>query len=282
MNFKSNSTGFHFNRLPKDCSGFGFYNGSLCHSLACLLVSARNVRSWLDNPPEAVFSISNNQTVMKPPKLSRRSFLGNSALCAAATSLTGSRLAAQSAKATHSLRLGGVELAIATICTDGFGNHHHEPAFRLIPGMGYRNVEFNLWYADLITPSYIRSIRQRCYETGLTPISLQGSSFGAEGGSGVIKDLSHKMVLLDGCKDLGCRVVKCTGSRRDTNGGIKAVIEVCKELAPVAEAMDMLVVLENHANNVLENIGDYEEIFSAIDSPNIGMCADLAACRTYS
>ena len=192
-------------------------------------------------------------------------------LTAAGCLTAGNSVVAQSKSA---LRIRGTHLAIATICTDGFGNHHHEPAFRVIPELGFKNVEFNVWYPDTITPSYFRGIRRRCYQGGLTPISLQGSGFGGEGRTGVIKDLSHKMVLIEGCKTLGCRIVKCTGSRRGTNGGLKAVIEVCKELAPVAEEMGVLIVLENHANNVLENIADYEEVFAAIDSKYIGMCLD--------
>ncbi len=167
-----------------------------------------------------------------------------------------------------------VDLAIATICTDGFGNQGHEPAFRLIPQIGFRNVEFNVWYPNTITPSYLATIASRCEATGLRPISLQGTGFGGEGRSGVIKDVGHKLSLMYGCRQLGCRRIKCTGAARDTQGGLKAVIEVCRELAPAAKELDVLVTLENHAKNVLENIADYEEIFAAIDSPYIGMCLD--------
>lgn len=204
--------------------------------------------------------------------ISRRQFLYQTGWAAGAAGLLSTPSPGLSAH--HGQRSLGVRLAIATICTDGFGNHHHEPAFRVIPGLGFKNVEFNLWYADLLSPQYIDSVRSRCYASGLTPVSLQGSGFGGQGGAGVIKDLSHKMVLLDRCQQLGCRIVKCTGSRRGTGGGLEHVIAVCKELAPIAEEMDMIVVLENHANNVLENIEDYEEVFSAIDSPHIGMCLD--------
>ena len=197
------------------------------------------------------------------PIMNRRAFLTSAAATAAVASVSRDAFGA-----SHSERR--VELAIATICTDGFGNHHHEPAFRVIPELGFTNVEFNLWYADTITPGYIQSIKERCRKTGLKPVSLQGSSFGGD----VLKDVAHKLVLLLGCRELGCRIIKCTGSRRDTNGGLKAVIKVCRELAPVAEEMGMLVTLENHANNVLERIEDYEEIFAAIDSPAIGMCLD--------
>ena len=211
---------------------------------------------------------------MKKTALTRRQFVSSAFAGLAASSLVGTRAFGASQNSTDKAGIDGMQLAIATLCTDGFGNHRHEPAFRVIPELGFKNVEFNLWYPNLLVPSYIESIRQRCYETGLNPISLQGTGFGGEGRNGVIKDLSHKIQLLNLCKILGCRIVKCTGARRGTQGGIQAVIDVCKELAPVAEDMGMTVVLENHANNVLENIGDYEAVFAAIDSPNIGMCLD--------
>ena len=167
-----------------------------------------------------------------------------------------------------------IRLAIATICTDGFGNKHHEPAFELIPQLGLKHVEFNLWYPDLLTPKYLDDLVKRSAETGLTPVCVQGSAFGGDGAEGIRKDIAHKRSLLEAAKHLGCRRVKCTGSKRGTQGGLKAVIEVCQELAPEAEEMGILLVLENHAGNVLENIGDYDTIFETISSPNVGLCLD--------
>lgn len=207
------------------------------------------------------------------PLVNRRNFLKKS-ISAGLTVGALYSLNQANAQVKRTERKRGVELAIATICVDGFGDHRHEPSFRVIPDLGFKNVEFNLWYPRTLTPRYIDGIKERCEKTGLNPISVQGTGFGGEGRNGVNKDLSHKMVLLDHCERLGCRIVKCTGSRRGTQGGLKSIIEVLRELAPIAEEKGLLVVLENHANNVLEGIGDYEEIFSAIDSPNVGMCLD--------
>ena len=167
-----------------------------------------------------------------------------------------------------------VELAIATICTDGFANKHHEPAMKFIPQFGFRNVELNLWYPDQITPHYITQLKQRCQDAGLKPISVQGSGFGGDGRSGTLKDVSHKLLMMQYARQLDCHIVKFTGSKRGTQGGLKTIIEVCKEVAPAAEELGVLVTLENHANNNLETIADYDQIFSAIDSPNIGLCLD--------
>jgi len=69
--------------------------------------------------------------------------------------------------------------------------------------------------------------------------------------------------------------VKFTGSRRGEQGGLEAVIEVLKELAPAAEEMDVMIAVENHANNNIENIEDYDKIFAAVDSTHVGMCLDM-------
>jgi sugar phosphate isomerase/epimerase len=168
-------------------------------------------------------------------------------------------------------QMQGVQLAIATICLDGFGDENFEPAFRIIPQTGIKNVEFNVWYPRNITPAGLASIQERCYENGLKPISLQGTSFG----DNVLKDVTHKLWLMEKAKALGCRRVKFTGSGRGKSGGLENVIAVLQELAPAAEEMDVLIAVENHANNNIENIEDYEQIFAAVDSSHVGMCLDM-------
>ena len=74
---------------------------------------------------------------------------------------------------------------------------------------------------------------------------------------------------------MGCRRVKFTGARRGEAGGLEHVIEVLKALGPAAKDMDVLVLVENHANNNIENIEDYDRIFDAISEEHIGMCLDM-------
>jgi sugar phosphate isomerase/epimerase len=167
-----------------------------------------------------------------------------------------------------------VELAIATITCDGFGDENFTHAFNLIPKLPYKNVEFNCWYGRNLTPAGIRSIKGRCSQHKLKPVCVQGSSFGASGN--IIKDVTHKLWNMETARQLGCRRVKFTGAGRGSEGGLEAVIKVLQEIAPAAEEMDMLILVENHANNNIENIEDYDKIFSAISSPNVGMCMDNA------
>jgi sugar phosphate isomerase/epimerase len=165
-----------------------------------------------------------------------------------------------------------VRLAIATITCDGFGDQDFQRAFRLIPELGVPHVEFNTWYPRNLTPAGIEAIRSRCEERGLTPICVQASAFG----DGKAPDVAHKLWCLEAARRLGCRRVKFTGGPRSDRKALDAVIAMLRELAPAAEELGMLILVENHAKNVLENIDDYDAVFDAIDSPNVGLCLDTA------
>jgi hypothetical protein len=54
-----------------------------------------------------------------------------------------------------------VELAIATITMDGFGDHNFEKAFEILPKLPFKNVEFNCWYARTLTPAGIREYQRK-------------------------------------------------------------------------------------------------------------------------
>jgi len=94
----------------------------------------------------------------------------------------------------------------------------------MIPQTGISAVEFNIWYPELLSPAYAESILRRCSQTGLKPISVQGSSFGGEGKNPVVNDVGDKLWLMVYARRLGCRRVKRTGAGRGTNGGLENVI----------------------------------------------------------
>lgn len=206
---------------------------------------------------------------------SRRAFLGTAGAGAlgAALGCTPARASSPRAPARDPVdQRRGVELAIATITMDGFGDENFRRAFEVAPRVGIRNVEFNVWHPRNVTPAGIEGIAERCAASGLRPICLQGSSFGGN----VVKDVTHKLWLMEQVRVLGARRVKFTGARRGTEGGLDAVIAVLREIAPAAEELDVLVLVENHANNVIETIEDYERIFRAVPSRHVGMCLDMA------
>ncbi len=203
---------------------------------------------------------------------SRREFLKKSGLGFAGLSVIPDSLGYSNPIKTENQKK--VELAIATITMDGFGDRNFEKAFEILPKLPFKNVEFNCWYARTLTPSGISNIKHRCEQHGLTPICVQGSSFGADGN--IVKDVAHKLWNMHTAKELGCRRVKFTGAGRGKDGGLDAVIACLKEIAPAAEEMDILILVENHVNNNIEFLEDYQRIFDAVDSDHVGMCMDNA------
>ena len=130
-------------------------------------------------------------------------------------------------------------VSVATICFDGFGDKDFVPAFTYAPELGIHEIEFNAWYPRNLTPAGLESIRRRCDEAGLRPVTLHVSGF------------------FEAADRLGVHVVKATGSHRGSRGGLDAIISLLRVIAPVAEERGMTIALENHAGNVLEHPEDY-------------------------
>ncbi|WP_154794493.1 sugar phosphate isomerase/epimerase family protein [Occultella kanbiaonis] len=169
----------------------------------------------------------------------------------------------------------GPRVSVATICFDGFGDENFEPTFAHVPALGIREIEFNAWYPRNLTPAGLDSMRQRCEQSGLRPATLQVSPFAPGPDSAdLTREASRWLWLLDAAERLGVGVIKATGSARGTRGGLGAVIDLLRVIAPIAAGRGLTIAVENHANNVLEHPEDYDELFSAIDSPAVGMCLD--------
>lgn len=167
-----------------------------------------------------------------------------------------------------------IGLACATISCDGFDDNDFQHSFRIMPVVGFKYIEFNAWYPSDITPAKIRELKERCQQYNLMPACIHGMGFGAENARELSKDVGHKLRIVDAALELGCRRVSFTGAGRGKAGGLPAIITVLKEIAPAAAEKDVLICLENHADNNLETIDDYARIFDVIDSPNVGICLD--------
>jgi len=169
----------------------------------------------------------------------------------------------------------GPRLSVATICFDGFGDENFEPTFAHAPALGVRDIELNAWYPRSLTPGGLASVLHRCAEHGLRPATLQVSPFAPGPDSAdLTRETTRWMWLFEAAERLGVRIVKATGARRTERGGLAAVIDLLRQIAPVAAERGLTIAAENHFGNVLEHPADYEDLFAAVDSPALGMCLD--------
>lgn len=164
-----------------------------------------------------------------------------------------------------------IRLSCATLSIEGFGETDFHKTFELASGIGYRNIEFNCWYPSSLSPATIRSLKRKCAENGLSPMAVHlNGGFGGD----LTRDFCHKVQAMQAVKALGGGMIVSSGFGRGEEGGLQCVIQSLKNLVPVAEEMDVLISLENHVHNNIENIDDYRRIFDAIDSEFVGLCID--------
>jgi len=167
-----------------------------------------------------------------------------------------------------------IKLACASLSFDGFGDTNFVKTFEQAPTVGYEYVEFNCWYPSTLTPQKMRDLRERCAEKGLKPAALHTGSYGGVGREELTKDACHKIQAMRCALDLGCNMVVSSGYGRDEAGGLDAVISTLKEVVPAAEELGVILSLENHESNTIENIDDYRRIIDAVPSKNVGICID--------
>lgn len=167
-----------------------------------------------------------------------------------------------------------IRLSCASLSFDGFGDEDFVHTFATLGETGYNHLEFNCWYPRTLTPAKMRDLRDRCRTAGVSAGSIHISGFGGEDKNGLTKDLCHKLRGIAAVKELGGSVLCATGTARGKNGGLDAIITVLKELMPAAEEAGVIISLENHVFNNLENLDDYRRIFDSVDSPALGICMD--------
>ncbi len=159
-----------------------------------------------------------------------------------------------------------IKLACATISTDGFDQNNFNTAFEALPKVGIRFVEFNSWIPDNISEESVKSIKQRCNETGLTPLSIYSDGF--------IDNEEISVRMMDAALELGCRRIVSDSAQRGEGGGLEKIIGRLESVTPELEKKGLNLCLENHYQSNLEFPEDYQRVFDAIPSGNVGLCLD--------
>lgn len=163
-------------------------------------------------------------------------------------------------------------LATSSLTFDGFENNNFQHLFESAARLGYERVEFNCWYSESLTPTRIREMRRKCEETGLQPIALHVSAFGGQTPELLALNTAHKLRAIEAATELGCRRVVASGMGNSLH--LDEILQELENIAPEAEAADVLLCLENHCNNILAGKQDYQYIMERMDSSHVGICID--------
>ncbi len=165
-----------------------------------------------------------------------------------------------------------IRLAVSSLTFEGFENTRFENLFENAANVGYRYVEFNCWYPEMLLPENIKRIRRRCEESGLIPAALHVSGFGGNTSEILTLNTMHKLYAIEAAAQLGCRRV--VGSAMQSCSHLDELAAETELLSKEAEKADVLICLENHCNNILATSRDYEYLFERTGGSHIGVCLD--------
>ena len=104
-----------------------------------------------------------------------------------------------------------IRLACATLSAEGFGETDFSKTFDLLPRIGFRFVEFNLWHPSSLAPSVLRGLAQRCYAAGLIPVAIH---LGGGMGGDLARDFCHKVYAMQAARALGAGLIVTSGGHR--------------------------------------------------------------------
>ena len=168
-----------------------------------------------------------------------------------------------------------ITLAAASLSFDGFEDADFAATFDLAPRIGFRALELNCWYPRNLSAAGVRSIRRRCDENGLQPVSLHFTEIGGENPNELSKSLTYGMRGIDMAAELGCTTFVTLGAPRGKAGGIEAIVATLEHLVPYAEEVGITIGLENHDGHIIQTLDDYATILDRLDSNRLGVCADI-------
>lgn len=165
-----------------------------------------------------------------------------------------------------------LQIAVSSLTYEGFKPSDYRYLFENAYADGYRNIEFNCWYADSLSPDRIQYLKKQCYLLGYNPIALHVSAFGGNTSEEISWNASHKMRAIQAAVELGCQRVVASASAECRSKG--AIIEELNCISAYAENMGIYVSIENHCNNIVAVSEDVLNILNAVPSRNIGACLD--------
>ncbi|MDD3415613.1 MAG: sugar phosphate isomerase/epimerase [Lachnospiraceae bacterium] len=165
-----------------------------------------------------------------------------------------------------------IQLAVSSLTYEGFKDTYYDTLFSNMVEDGYRNVEFNCWYAGSLSPEKIRYMKQQCTDRGIKPIALHVSGFGGHSSEILTFSTAHKMRAIEAALVLGCNRV--VASAVDDCESLDEIIRQLECIEKIACDYQVYISLENHCRNKLAVSEDYKYIFDRINSPYFGVCLD--------
>lgn len=170
-----------------------------------------------------------------------------------------------------------MRISLATVCFRGWRGDEFDSTLIYGKQTGYKFIELQSSgdnkYDKLVRSQSINELKQKIEKAGMTPVVLYGPGWGGNNRKDTEQKADIIKKYLNAAKALNVNTVVSTDGERVDNG-LDMILICLDRLMPIIEELNIKIGLEPHYKNRLEQIEDYEYIFSRLDHPNIGLCPD--------
>ena len=144
------------------------------------------------------------------------------------------------------------------------------------PKAGFKFVEMAIMSPQSIYALDATALRKRLESAGLKCAGMYTYTFGGENQEQIEIHAKAIAKATSLCPELGGGYVVSTGAvEREEGHDIESVISCVKRIIELLPQDNKVkIVLESHYGNIIEQMEDYERIFSEIDHPLVGICVD--------
>jgi sugar phosphate isomerase/epimerase len=171
-----------------------------------------------------------------------------------------------------------MKVVCTTCCYRGLGRDELTETLDGAPRAGYRYIdvhELDLPDDNDAARRRGEEVRRRCLARGLEPVAVHAAGLGGRDAQQLDEQVRAITVKIAFCDGLGADRVVSTGANRRGDAPLANVIECLERLLPALERTPIKIGIEPHHGNVIERLEDYEQILTALDHPEIGICPDI-------
>ena len=167
-------------------------------------------------------------------------------------------------------------LSCGSICYIGYAKDQVQAVLSHAPKAGFKFVEMQATMSpQSIDALDASALRKRIEAAGLKCAGMYTPGFG---GASAEQIETHARAIAKAtslCTELGGEYVVSSGAVPREGHDIESVISCVKRIIELLPQDNKVkIALEPHYGNIIEQMEDYERIFSEIDHPLVGICVD--------
>ena len=169
-------------------------------------------------------------------------------------------------------------LSCASVCYRGYAKDEVQAMLEHAPKAGFKFVDVHgplTWSPQAIDALDAPALRKRIEDVGLKCAGIYTPGFGGVSQEQVETHARAIAKAISLCAILGGEHVVSTGAVTRQGHDIESVITCVQRIVELLSPDNKIKIgLEPHYGNIIEQMEDYERIFSAIDHPLVGICVD--------